>query len=268
MYDLLIVGAGLTGSLIADSQKRKKKVIIVDCLPHIGGRLADHTSLETTIPSRGTFYLEGRRQDAVKALAKHASFSRVKHKVPGYFEPLYPQASWSHTVSHLLCGTEVILGLDSHRWTEIKADKIVYTGRLDLLPWPALSSRLSLGSQFIAKDQAGWLDWEELDINQQTVADGPALQTLGNESVYRHSQLTGGLSNIATIETVIPSYRVPKNVMAPLWPADIQDTKAEKLIAMVTGKYPHITLAGGLARYKRFDLADSILHAVQLGSTL
>ncbi|GBG29018.1 Amine oxidase flavin-containing A [Hondaea fermentalgiana] len=86
-YDILIIGAGLSGTVLADLYARKhgKKVLIIERRPHIGGNCFDFREEETDILVNlyGAHLFHTGKEDVWKYVHRFSEWTPYEHRVVG-----------------------------------------------------------------------------------------------------------------------------------------------------------------------------------------
>ena len=81
MYDLLIVGAGLTAATLCASLKHKLRICVIDIRQHFGGNCYDYKSNDTFIHRYGPHIFHTDNPVVVAFLSQFTSWTPYKHTV-------------------------------------------------------------------------------------------------------------------------------------------------------------------------------------------
>ena len=86
MYDIVIVGAGLTSATICANLKHKYKILVVDIRHHIGGNCYDYESGGTMLHRYGPHLFHSPNTEVVDLLSKFTDWIPYKHSVSAELE--------------------------------------------------------------------------------------------------------------------------------------------------------------------------------------
>lgn len=344
MYDILVVGAGISAATLCERLKRKYKICVLDVRDHLGGNCYDYSSNGARIHAYGphifhcplasrdvldfiqplakqgweeyTHSVEAEINDGGKLIRTPFPYSKETDKILGksltpeevialYFDgysqkmwgmsfkdlpstiqgrvpkdtldkPLYfpdqfvgfPKGGYTPMLENMFDGCDIILKADAKQWTTMKARKIVYCGRPDLIPMVdkpfALGSQITYGA---GKDfDAGWLEYKTLNIRFSQVDTWDAKAAVLNychhdtrvTRVTHYGQLHKNDSNIISTETPVGTALVSD--LNPFYPFQSQKNLAriDRLRQAAKAMYPNIVLLGRLAQFKYIDMFQAI----------
>lgn len=181
---------------------------------------------------------------------------------PGEFQAM-PARGYTNMIENMFDGVEVILNAGPDEWQDIRARKIFYSGRADLIKMPCDTE--SIGSRF-----SSFPEYRTLDIQTKVEnidAKFPVRNYCSKDVPYIrrviHRLLTGGDSRIVTYETprtavetdLCPYYPVPTD-------SNIQRAWMNK--QWVAKFHPLVTLCGRLGTYKYLDMYQAVGQGMAL----
>lgn len=130
-YDYIIVGAGLTGVVVAEqiANKLNKKVLILEKRNHIGGNCYDYIDSETGILMNkyGAHLFHTNYENVWQYVNKFAKWDRWEHQVVAYTDDKYVSIPVNITAINMLCDENLQNDSDVNMWLEqnqIKYDTI------------------------------------------------------------------------------------------------------------------------------------------------
>jgi len=129
-YDILIVGAGLSGAVIAErfADHSNLKVLVIDKRNHIGGNCYDFIDENGILMNKyGAHLFHTNYEDVWEYIQKFTEWQRWDHKVLGYVEGKLINIPVNINTVNALCGTNIKDEQGMNEWLEtvqIKYDKI------------------------------------------------------------------------------------------------------------------------------------------------
>ena len=130
-YDYLIVGCGLSGSVLAEriSTVLDKTVLIIDRRDHIGGNCYDYTDPDTTIRLNkyGAHLFHTDDETVWNYINKYGEWARWDHKVVSLVNGRYVPLPVNITTVNELCNIHLETEADMNQWLhnhQIKYDSI------------------------------------------------------------------------------------------------------------------------------------------------
>jgi UDP-galactopyranose mutase len=99
MYDLLIVGAGITAATLAATLKHHLKILILDIRPHLAGNCFDHSSQGTIIHRYGPHIFHSPSPRITSFLSQFTDWTPYTHKVTAEVQLPVSQTSPSTSTS-------------------------------------------------------------------------------------------------------------------------------------------------------------------------
>lgn len=81
MYDILIVGAGITAAALAASLKHKYKICIIDVRKHIGGNCYDYKANGAYIHQYGPHFFHTDNKEVIEFVSKYTQWTPYQHSV-------------------------------------------------------------------------------------------------------------------------------------------------------------------------------------------
>jgi len=130
-YDVVIVGAGLSGAVIARrfAEEQKKKCLIVEKRNHIGGNCFDYIDEETGILMNQygahLFFTDHKR--VYDFITRFATWKRWEHQVVGHIDGQFVPIPPNITTVNMLCGTQIKTIEEMDKWlaeNQVKYDEI------------------------------------------------------------------------------------------------------------------------------------------------
>jgi|ERR1035437_209952 UDP-galactopyranose mutase len=129
-YDILIVGAGLSGAIIAErfASHSNKKVLIIDKREHIGGNCFDYIDENGILINKYGAHLFHTNSDEVwKYIQKFSDWLRWDHRVLSRIEGKLVNIPVNINTVNSLCGTNIKDEKEMNQWLEtvqIKFEKV------------------------------------------------------------------------------------------------------------------------------------------------
>ena len=129
-YDILIVGAGLSGAVIAErfADHSNLKVLVIDKRNHIGGNCYDFIDENGILMNKyGAHLFHTNYDDVWEYIQKFTEWQRWDHKVLGYVEGKLINIPVNINTVNALCGTNIKDEQGMNEWLETvqtKYDKI------------------------------------------------------------------------------------------------------------------------------------------------
>ena len=120
-YDILIVGAGLSGAVLAErfAQHRKMKVIVIDKRNHIGGNCYDYIDENGILVNKyGAHLFHTNFEDVWKYVERFGEWTRWDHRVLGYIEGDLINIPVNINTVNALCGTHIKDEKEMKQWLE------------------------------------------------------------------------------------------------------------------------------------------------------
>lgn len=129
-YDILIVGAGLSGAIIAErfANHSNLKVLVIDKRDYIGGNCYDFIDENEILMNKyGAHLFHTNYEDVWEYIQKFTEWQRWDHKVLGYVEGKLINIPVNINTVNTLCGTNIKDKREMNEWLETvqtKYDKI------------------------------------------------------------------------------------------------------------------------------------------------
>jgi UDP-galactopyranose mutase len=129
-YDFLIVGAGISGAVIAErfASQCNKKVLIIDKREHIGGNCYDFVDENGILINRyGAHLFHTNYEDVWEYIQQFSKWQRWDHRVLGSIEGKMVNIPVNINTVNALCGTNIKNEVEMNQWLEtvqIKYNKI------------------------------------------------------------------------------------------------------------------------------------------------
>lgn len=129
-FDILIVGAGLSGAIIAEqfAEKSDLKVLVIDKRNHIGGNCYDYIDENGILMNKyGAHLFHTNYEDVWEYIQKFSEWQRWDHKVLGSVDGRLINIPVNINTVNTLCGTNIKDEIEMNQWIEkvqIKYDKI------------------------------------------------------------------------------------------------------------------------------------------------
>jgi UDP-galactopyranose mutase len=125
-FDIIIIGCGLSGSVIAERYASiNKKVLIIDKRNHIGGNCYDYIDKETNILCNkyGPHFFHTNHEDVWKYINKFSNWERYEHKVIGINEGKIFPIPVNITTVNLLCNENIKTTDEMNIWLKKNQNK-------------------------------------------------------------------------------------------------------------------------------------------------
>jgi UDP-galactopyranose mutase len=126
-YDVVIVGAGLSGAVIARrfAEEQKKRVLIIEKRNHIGGNCYDYIDDETGILMNqyGAHLFHTNDKRVFDFINKYGKWSRWEHTVVGMIDEQLVPIPPNITTVNMVCGTQLRTVEEMDAWlakTQVK----------------------------------------------------------------------------------------------------------------------------------------------------
>jgi UDP-galactopyranose mutase len=120
-YDIIIVGAGISGAVIAEryANKLNKKVLVIEKRAHIGGNCYDYYDEAGILVSKYGAHLFHTNDDKVwEYVHKFSDFSKYEHKVLGKVDGKLVPIPVNITTVNMLLGTTIANEAEMDEWLE------------------------------------------------------------------------------------------------------------------------------------------------------
>ena len=121
-YDVVIVGAGLSGSVLAErfAKDGNKKVLIIEKRDHIGGNCFDYVDQETGIRLNkyGAHLFHTDDEEVWSYVQQFGKWTRWDHKVIAKVDDRFVSIPVNITTINELCGTNIQTGIELTKWLE------------------------------------------------------------------------------------------------------------------------------------------------------
>lgn len=190
---------------------------------------------------------------------------------PVYFPGQYvgfPTAGYALMFEKMFKGVHVILNASETQWTEIKAKKIIYCGRVDRIL--DQNTKLRIGNKGL------WLGFRSLDIklvfDKNWTANAPVLNichTDRPETRFTHYGKLHGVENCPIVSVETP-YGPTVSEISPYYPvpteANIKNYK--ECVMHAQRLYPNMLFLGRLGTYKYLDMHQAVGQALALANSL
>ncbi len=119
-YEVIIVGAGLSGLVIAErfSSVLKKRVLVIEKRNHIGGNCYDYVDKETgiLINRYGAHLFHTNDSEVFKYINKFCKWKRWEHKVLGLVDNQYISIPVNITTVNQLCNEQISNSVEMDTW--------------------------------------------------------------------------------------------------------------------------------------------------------
>uniref|UniRef100_A0A7S2TQE0 UDP-galactopyranose mutase C-terminal domain-containing protein n=1 Tax=Lotharella oceanica TaxID=641309 RepID=A0A7S2TQE0_9EUKA len=130
-YDVVVVGCGLSGAIIARrlAEEMKKKVLIIEKRNHIGGNCYDYIDDETGILMNmyGAHLFHTNSERVFKYITKYGDWTRWEHQVVGLIDQQICPIPPNITTVNMLCGAQIKTVKEMDEWlskTQVKYEDI------------------------------------------------------------------------------------------------------------------------------------------------
>jgi len=129
-YDILIVGAGLSGAVLAErfAQHSNKKILVIDKRNHIGGNCYDYIDENGILINKyGAHLFHTNFEDVWEYVKRFGEWTRWDHRVLGYIEGKMINIPVNINTVNALCGTHIKDEKEMKQWlktVQIKYDEI------------------------------------------------------------------------------------------------------------------------------------------------
>ncbi|EKD32416.1 MAG: hypothetical protein ACD_77C00103G0027 [uncultured bacterium] len=129
-YDLLIVGAGISGAVLAErfASQNNAKVLIIDKRDHIGGNCYDFIDENGILMNKyGAHLFHTNDEDVWEYIHKFSEWQRWDHRVFGSIEGKIINIPVNINTVNALCGTNIKNESEMNQWLEtvqVKYEKI------------------------------------------------------------------------------------------------------------------------------------------------
>jgi UDP-galactopyranose mutase len=181
---------------------------------------------------------------------------------PGQFVGL-PRLGYTHMIGNMLDGVEVVLAAGPNDWEQIRADKIIFTGRPDLIRVPGENASFGEVYDLI-------LDYRSLDIafrleDWDSTAPCVNFCSMRSPSTRKmsYARLTGGKSRLVSYET---PRAASCDDRAPYYPIPLAANieKHKRLLQAIHSHHPSMLFCGRLGTYKYLDMFQAVGQALAL----
>jgi UDP-galactopyranose mutase len=129
-YDILVVGCGLSGIVIADkfAREQNKKVLIVDRRDHIGGNVYDYVDENGILMNKyGAHLFHTNDAEVWEYVNRYDEWVRWDHRVLGYVDGQYVPIPVNINTVNMLCGENIKDEEEMKEWlsrVQVKYDEI------------------------------------------------------------------------------------------------------------------------------------------------
>ncbi len=257
-YDFLVVGAGLFGSTFArQAKKLKKKCLVIERKPEVGGMLACEKVGDITVHKYGMHLFKMRNEEYLPFMQEHANWI-------SYGVQYVPEGGYNALIEKLLKGIPTITGISYQDLMKARPDlkgTVIYTGPIDEY-FDYKHGRLKYnGMKNILVER-------EQELYQYT---GVRYQKLGENEWCRMVEYKYFL-NEKSDKTVVGREIVKERWEPGLIPYRLLDSRKNEQIAeiyrKVGAKEPNVVFAGRLGTCMYLDMCDTIATAVSLANDL
>ena len=128
-YDVIIVGSGLSGFVLAEqfSSKQNKKILIIDKRNHIGGNCYDYIDSSTNILMNkyGAHLFHTNNEEVFEYINKFCKWIKWEHKVLGLIDNQYVPIPVNITTVNKLCDENITNEAEMNIWLE--KNQVKYT---------------------------------------------------------------------------------------------------------------------------------------------
>lgn len=128
-YDVIVVGAGLSGIVMAEqfASNLKKKVLVIDKREHIGGNCFDFIDKETGILMNlyGAHLFHTNDTEVFEYINKFCKWKRWEHQVVGLVDNQYVSIPANITTVNCLCNEQITNSDEMNKW--LSKNQIKYT---------------------------------------------------------------------------------------------------------------------------------------------
>lgn len=118
--DILVIGAGLSGSVLADlfARKQNKKVLILEKRDHIGGNCYDYIDEETGIlvSKYGPHFFHTNDEEVWKYVQQFGEWVRYDPKIVSYVNDRYVPVPVNMETINVLCNTSLSTEQETAEW--------------------------------------------------------------------------------------------------------------------------------------------------------
>lgn len=125
--DVIIIGCGLSGSVIAEryANKLNKKVLIIDKRDHIGGNCYDYIEESTKIlcSKYGPHFFHTNDEEVWEYIQKFSEWERYDHKVVGSIDGKLIPIPVNITSVNMLCNENIQSEEEMNKWLELNQIK-------------------------------------------------------------------------------------------------------------------------------------------------
>lgn len=121
VFDVLIVGAGLSGAVVAErfATQSQKKVLIIDKRPHVGGNCYDYVDNHGILISKyGAHLFHTNYQDVWEYVNKFSEWQRWDHRVLGFVDRRLVPIPVNINTVNALCGTSIKDSREMDKWLD------------------------------------------------------------------------------------------------------------------------------------------------------
>jgi len=128
MYDYLVIGAGLFGSIFAyEAHKANKKVLVIDKRSHIGGNCYDYLENDILVSKYGAHLFHTNNEEVWEYINKFDKWVRWDHQVLGKIGNSLINIPVNINTVNTLCNESISNTAEMNDWlkkTQIKYDVI------------------------------------------------------------------------------------------------------------------------------------------------
>jgi UDP-galactopyranose mutase len=130
-YDVIVVGAGLSGIVMAEqfASRLNKRVLVIDKRDHIGGNCYDYIDKDTNILMNkyGAHLFHTNHEDVYRYITKFCKWVRWEHKVLGLVDHQYVCVPVNISTVNQLCYQNITTNEEMNQWLEdnqVKCDLV------------------------------------------------------------------------------------------------------------------------------------------------
>lgn len=330
-YDILIVGCGLTSSVVSALLKDKYNILIVENKKYIGGACADKKVGDGYVSLYGPHIFHTNSDDVFSFVSKFSKWNNFKHickaeyeeqglykevffpfwegtikemgrefsreeilnmffkgysekmwgipfemvdkdvidRIPidysrksySYFKnskyELLPEEGYSSFIENMIRGCDIELGVSSDFWKDIKADVIIYTGRIDRLVETEILPFRTINFDFKIENN------HRKDIACKNICHKKKIFTRKVYYDFLYKSSHG-----------IVSYEIPTQAsfddINPLYPVNNKKNNLlyEEVKNKVIEKYPNLIVAGRMGLYKYMNMDECVEEAIKIAQSL
>lgn len=185
---------------------------------------------------------------------------------PGQFQAL-PKYGYTTMIEKMFDGVETILNFHPDEWTQIKASKIIFCGRIDkaLLPnGKTIADECGRNLNFRSLK----FDWKVEDWDAETMAVNFCHTKITNTRKTHMGRIYGDTSS-RTVLYETP-YQAGVEELSPFYPIPTIENLADhqKMVEILVRNYPNLVPCGRLGTFKYLDMFQAIGHGLAVAEKL